>query len=820
MKRKYTLSFAIVLLIITGFSFFPSKTLPERIKEALDVFSQHFYQEKVYLQFDKDYYVAGRTVWYKAYVTLKGRPTQLSSILYVDLLNDSGRVIQRNKRPIKDGGAYGDFELDTSLPAGRYHIRAYTMWMRNFNSDFFYHKDLPVYHPKGKISDSNVSDTLSSTKEGTKAGKTNFSVQFFPEGGDLVDSLESLVAFKAINQEGLPVKVSGIIRNSDGEIVDSIHSVHDGMGSFSLIPEKGKGYLAIMEDASGQKKNFPLPKAKPYGVVLKVVKVDNNRSFFQVKRHVKDKEANNNFEIAAQIQGQLAYLASVDFKKGYFSGLIPTETDPAGIMQITLFSEKAVPLAERLIFIKKKNAILDLSLSVDQESFDKRGKNSYTLQLPDSIQGNFSVAVTDADQVLKSPNQDNIISDLLLTNDLRGNVYNPSWYFHKQDSATKEGLKLVMMTNGWRRFKWKKILNNQFPDIQYAPEPDGLYFVGRIQDKKGLPVAGGKINILMRSQIDSSTRFMFGTAQDDGLFKIDHLSFIDSSVLYYKATNPKHKRKPVEVKFSKRVEPVEGLSAKDLTSKKLPFSDRLIHAIQLAEDQNKIDQMISNRSIRLKEVEVKAKQKSKEETMDDKYTSGMFKSDNGYSFDLTDQPLPYTNILDFLVGRVPGLQVRTSDPTHPSVTWRGGTPGFFLDEIPIELDEISNIPVDNVAYIKVYRPPFMGSFGGANGAIAIYTRKGKDIKFRPGEGLNREKVQGYTRVKEFYSPDYSVKSDKDKLPDKRATLYWNPKLRADSITHKLNVSFYNSDLAKRIRVEVEGMTKSGQLVHVDTIMKE
>src|SRR5699024_10483443 len=117
---------------------------------------------------------------------------------------------------------------------------------------------------------------------------------------------------------------------------------------------------------------------------------------------------------------------------------------------------------------------------------------------PDSVSGNFSVAVTDADRVLQSPDRNNIVSDLLMTTDLKGYVYNPAWYFRKNDSATQHALDLVMLTNGWRRFAWKKILNDKYPEIKFAPEPDGLHFLGKIYTKKGA-VSTGKISMMLRS---------------------------------------------------------------------------------------------------------------------------------------------------------------------------------------------------------------------------------------------------------------------------------------------------------------------------------
>lgn len=220
----------------------------------------------------------------------------------------------------------------------------------------------------------------------------------------------------------------------------------------------------------------------------------------------------------------------------------------------------------------------------------------------------------------------------------------------------------------------------------------------------------------------------------------------------------------------------------------------------------------------LKEVDVKAKRVTKEETISDRYTSGMFKSDNGYTFDLTEEHVPFINILQYLSGRVPGLMVSGS-PTNPSVRWRGGTPGFYLDEMPSDVEQISTVPVDDIALIKVYRPPFMGGFGGGDGGIAIYTKRGGDATYSPGIGFEKYKIAGYSITREFYSPDYSEDKRVNELDDERTTLYWNPKLERDSVDQKLHISFYNSDVGKRYRMVVEGMTEDGRMARIEKVLE-
>ena len=153
----------------------------------------------------------------------------------------------------------------------------------------------------------------------------------------------------------------------------------------------------------------------------------------------------------------------------------------------------------------------------------------------------------------------------------------------------------------------------------------------------------------------------------------------------------------------------------------------------------------------------------------------------------------------------------------PQVSWRGSTPEFFLDERVVDIELLQNIPIDDVAYIKVFRPPFVGaSFGGAGGAIAVYTRKGGD-QGRSSGGLTSNTITGFAPLKEFYSPNYSSIDKRHENKDLRTTLYWNSMLKQDK--NKIKFSFYNNDVTKAFRVIVQGFTKEGLFVNMEQVME-
>jgi hypothetical protein len=154
----------------------------------------------------------------------------------------------------------------------------------------------------------------------------------------------------------------------------------------------------------------------------------------------------------------------------------------------------------------------------------------------------------------------------------------------------------------------------------------------------------------------------------------------------------------------------------------------------------------------------------------------------------------------------------------PGLNWRDGTPDIFLNEMPSDAGAVMGIQMSDVAYIKVFRPPFMGSTGsGPSGAIVIYTKKPSDVNTSLMKGLGNALVTGYSKYKEFFNPDYSVAQPK--VPDMRPTLYWNPYLLTDKKNKTAKIDFYNNDVTQKFRVVIEGVNASGKLARLEKIIE-
>ena len=243
---------------------------------------------------------------------------------------------------------------------------------------------------------------------------------------------------------------------------------------------------------------------------------------------------------------------------------------------------------------------------------------------------------------------------------------------------------------------------------------------------------------------------------------------------------------------------------------------------QARSSAGQLDLLQNNKSRMLAPVTVKSRVKSRIEQLDERYTSGLFRGADGYPFDLTGQYMPsYPDIFSYLQGKVPGglRMLRYRDSTI--VYWRGNKPALFLDEIATDPVRLSSLPVRDIAYVKVLRPPFMGAYmGGANGAIAVYTKRGGDERQEPGKGLNKAIVTGYSTAKEFYSPPYKDLSETGQAAaDYRTTLYWNPAILTDATNRKVKLEFYNNKITKTFRIVLEGVNELGKIVRIEKIVQ-
>jgi hypothetical protein len=775
----------------------------QNIENNLQIYANNFTQERIYLHYDKSTYAPGESIWFKAYLMQTIFPVDESKTVYIDWTDENGKLLLHSVSPIEDGTAFGQFDIPENY-AGQYiHAKAYTKWMLNFDSAFLYNKDIRV------LSDSSFS--------GASKNIIKPELAFFPEGGDAIAGVTNKIAFKANDQFGRPIKIKGEIKNGKGVVVNKLNVVHDGMGYFFMMPQAGESFSASWEDEKGNQHKTELPAIKNSGVALQVTAIDTRRNFLVSAAPASVSEINSVHIIGTMYQQPVFNITKV-LKEGRAEGVIPTQSLPSGVLTITVFDNQWKPLAERVTYVNNEEYTFQPEMKVQHWGLNKRARNEIEISVPDSLYANLSVSITDAG--IDEDSSDNIISHLLLSTELKGKINNPAYYFLNNSDSVMQQLDLVMLSHGWRRFDWEKVLNGKFPVINYPKDTSYLTLSGKVYGATPSQLRSAGEIILMVNQKNSGMQIVTAPVDGDGTFNDPSLILFDTARIYYQL--PKSKGLgDVSVQFlQNKLSPFSNNSkATGYFYNHLADTSGNRYHVQLNDAAERELKYLKGKV--LATVEIKARQKSATEEMDKKYTSGLFSGGDAREFDLVNDPFSSTamDIFQYLQGKVAGLQINaTTSP--PTLSWRGGTPQIYLDEMPTSPDMVSSVPVSDVAFIKVFQPPFMGgSGGGSGGAIAIYTRKGGDQKQEPGKGLSNNSVSGYTAIRQFYSPNYETFSEENEKKDLRSTLYWNPSVITSPGKNKVTLTFFNNDVTNSFRVIIEGMTKDGRLAHIEQKME-
>lgn len=794
--------------IILSLIFFTATLTPikaQRIDSLINILDTRYPQEKIHIHFDKAYYNAGETVWFKAYLTADNLAGAISKTMYAELLDEKGNLLGRKMMPVLLSGASSNFDLPDTVRANKLFIRAYTSWMLNFDSTLLYLKPIQILPAK------------STAKK--LAPPLTYSVQFFPEGGDLVNNISSRVAFKANDNQGTPVFIKGEIIDGKGKKITDFSSVHDGMGYFTLQPATGEKYKAVWKDKKGLVHENPLPAAKKQGMVLKT-SLTENQLIYTLTRPDSVDATYTSYHVVAQMQQRLVYSARINMtRKTSVTAPIEVDSLPNGVLQLTIFNADQVPVAERVVFINHNDYFFITDLHSGEKNLGKRGRNTLQIDVGDVLLSNLSISVTDAGLNPVTKNEESIYSQLLLSNDLKGYVYNAAWYFSSNEDSVKQKLDLVMMTNGWRRFNWEDVLAGKFPVLKNLPE-NYLSIRGKIQGLSKTLLYQKELTGILKTKNGGSNIFSMPVSSQ-GDFIQDGLYFFDTAKLHYQLNNDKDKTLTASASFAFQnsflrapLQPDAQLAA--LYAPEKADSVVLQKSSTMAALQR--SQVESNKVRTLETVQLRSKTKSLKEKMEEEYTSGFFKGGDGYTFTTEDDPFAKSamSILAYLQGKVAGLQISTTG--EGGATWRGSATSFFLNEITADVGSLQSINMNDVAMIKVFRPPFFGAMGGgAGGAIAIYTKKGGSDNSQV-KGLPFTTINGYSAIKEFYSPDYEKNPEAD-VKDYRSTLYWNPALYFDKNTRRVTIPFFNSDNCKKIRVTIEGINEAGQLTREEKIIE-
>ncbi len=796
--------FLLTAIILSFISFVSAQS---RIRVALDTLQKFYPREKIYILYNRAEYVAGETMWFSAFVFSEYELSPVSSNLLVELYDNEKKLLAIKQLPLLNGQASGQLKLPEKLNENVYFIRAYTRWMLNSPEDDQYIHTLTILNPK--------------SPKRLQIQNLPWKAEAFPEGGNLVDGIPAKVAIRLFSPSPLPQTWSGYITEAgNSKKIAEFTSLDQNAGLVQFLPSAGHQYEVTVEDKTGLKQVFSLPTVAPSGVHLEVYNFHDSIQYIIRFKNIHG--SGSGYKLIGTMNDQMVYEAMIRRSDSALSRFIPTGNLINGILRLTLFDANDNAVAERLCFVRPTSLEIKKPVFTDKKlNSSPRGFSALQFQ-SDTIENPFSVMVLDASA--KDPmGDDNFLSALWLSGDLSTPIEKPAQYFDHPDSHSAEALDAILISETWRGFNWNEILNNKYPPIKYLPDNYISYKGTVFRNKKLVP--NEAVNLIFYFP-DSSNQFVQAKTDNTGSFGISHLFFYDSAKVFYQLNQKKEAAKDINIQFEIFNRPVAYHQSFPITAYTLvdrQANDQQSEIITRAINTLNNQQFADDKYKTLEEVKVQTKVKNAKQKLDEELSSGAFRSFNETVFDFVNEDQHaegYSNILQWLQGRVAGLQLRmdTNGDLVPII--RGSQVGIYIDEMPSDAAMLNGFSVSDIAMVKVIKGFFAGGIGGGGGgAVAIYTKKGNMRTASTEPSLNHSVLKGYDKRETFPSPDYTEGIYRQLKNDTRDVLFWNPFAFSENDQLKVPIRFYNNDQAKEFRVIIIGFTVDSVPVYFNEVLK-
>lgn len=815
-------------------------------------FNSFLPQEKVYIHFDNTSYYKGEKMWFKCYVMRSdsGKATDVSRVLYVELLDASGNVIDTQKLQVDQGQASGVFDLRNVLAGGFYEVRAYTRYMLNWDSSWIFSRVFPVFNAPEHEGDYSKADFEKVVwKQRGAADKTLMAegISFYPEGGHLVAGVSGRVAFEARTQGGLPADATGELL-ANGEAVCRVKTVSEGRGAFTFTPQAGTTYTLRLTADNGKTVERSLPQAEAEGCTVRMSRQGDR---WRVALHATPAFSADSLGVMLTAHGTLSRLDVVKTAAdGSWSMLLPDAAIADGVNRLSVVNRSGQILADRLFFSYPKTKADSIQVSLGEKTLLPQENIDFRFHTQPS--STFSVAIRDA-ATEKSAAADDCESWLLLTGELHGYVNHPSYYLEADDEEHRTAADLLMMVQGWRRYDLAQMMGKKRFTINYQIEKC-LNIIGKLKPtSKKYSVANMPLRFRLYNQ-SGQTLSGNTTSNANGYYTMMVPACAGEWTMF--VNTDKHYRVGIDRNFSpspRFLYPLETVRPTDITSSTTNFhyTDSVA---TVAYDRHK---SMTERTHTLKNVLVKKHfwetgiawdnereglkssfihydvDREVDQMQDEFETTPMFiewlmkkNTDfGGTYYDVLSEgndtmtffgrsPDARTanegsmdRVCDFSYKNKPVLFILNNRPFCVTNLGRRDMESAELlttrsiEHLPITLEEAKSVYVtDNDETWKHYVNPYgMSSMA----TVFVYTHK---MFTKCPKGLRRTTFQAYDTGVEFYNVQ---KGDLPADEDHRRTLYWNPYVTTDDKGNAA-VTVLNTPTCRQLIISAEAITPQGK----------
>ncbi len=742
-------------------------------------------QEKIFVHSDKDFYLTGEILWFKVYNVDAAfhQPINISKVAYVEIINKEKKAVFQTKIVLNEGIGNGSIVLPSYLASDNYIFRAYNNWMKNFSAGFYFEKLITVVNPVRKP-DWPVEDSTGA-----------YEVRFFPEGGNLVYGIQSKLAFRVSDRSQKGIDCRGMLVNQKNDTIVSFTSLKFGMGQFSFTPLYGNTYKALIISDNGRAGEHYLPVIYNQGYVMRLS--DSGKERLKITVDVGGTVPRNLVYLIVHSRNSIQK-ALIDEANNGVAGFVIDKNDlEEGISSFTIFNNERQPVCERLYF-KRPSRKLDINVNSDQENYSLRKKINLDLQTRDNtgktIQADLSVSVFLSDSLQTFQTAD-IESYLWLSSELKGKIEAPEYYFMDGDKVSDVAIDNLMLTHGWRRFKWEDIIQNENPSFEFVPEYAGHIITGRVTDKQsGKPAKGITAYLTVPGE-----KFHFSSSVSNP----NGMVFFDVKKLYGTGN--------IIIQTNHLQDSVYRV---DITS---PYSDQFANTptppFDLPEKWK--DQLLDRVSYFQVQNAYSNGKTQKFFLPDDADTSAFYGAeDKTYYLDdytrfATMEEVMREYVTEVQIRKIRGeFHYRVSN--NPYKTFFDDDPLILIDGAPVfNADKIITFDPLKIKKVDIITRKYYQGAKAFDGIVSYSTYQGDLGGFQLDPNSLILEYQGLQLQRQFYSPTYESPQEANyRIPDFRNLLYWSPDVKTDE-KGKGSLSFYSSDLPGRYTVIVQGISENG-----------
>lgn len=777
-------------------------------------------QEKVFAHVNQNFFLTGETLWFKVYVVdgTEHRPLDMSKVAYAEVLDKTNFPVLQTKIKLTDGRGDGSFFLPASLSSGQYKLRVYTSWMKNFSPEYYFDETFSLVNPFV------APDPITKST-------TTYSIDFFPEGGNLVSGIRSKIAFRIHDGSGKSANTKGWIVNNQNDTIASFRAERFGIGHFYMTPFADKQYKAVLANTGA--KSYAFPKVHPAGYVMQL---EDSGDFIRVAVHASGAERGTILLFAHARQQIINAQAKVLQGKTIFE--IPKANMVGGIAHFTLFNAGLQPLCERLYFTYPKRE-LTIDITTNQKVFSPRRKVSVTLNTGASASlasANLSMSVYKVDS-LSNENVTHIYPYLWLTSDLTGRIESPEYYFTGQSPEVVAAMDNLMLTHGWRRFEWEDVISERH-EIEYLPEVKE-HIVTASVTKDGQPIRGVFTYLASPGKI---IRVYGSWSNDKGLARFEIKDFYGQRRVILQLPEPDPANTPVPSsppEFQRRQEPAnspvpelaEGTAVPGpelaegsgpggtqgyIITINDPFSASMdtekLSDLQLAEASR---HNLVARSIAMQVQDIFYYDQWASQIEQPQVDSSAFygRADATYYLDdYTRFPVMEEVMREY----VPGVFVRKRKDGFHFIVLNGfsggvlyGDPMVLVDGVPVlDVDDVMRMDPLRVKKLEVVTRRYFLGHSTFPGIVSYTTYNGDLGGLELDAGAVSLNYEGLQLKRKFFKPEHLRVNAADRMPDQRYLLHWEPNINIDK-DGTTKVEFYTSDVPGQYRIVVEGLDENG-----------